>query len=487
MAGCITTEINIDNYWKIYTSIQIQRERIMGKYIHLFQTKEELNQAIDNNFTGPWVSYTEENDKVDYYKSKYEQKCEQYFTIEATEDETLVYFRQSQFAVDEGISPLKVEVSTDDGKTWVAVTAAPTEDDIPGAILAGLDQGEKVLIRGRNEAYGYYSINEAEAIENCNFLADGPCYVYGNIMSLVGGNDFARIRKVEEYAFAYFFSDYDGELDWSWVLSKEGEELLLPATTMKNSCYHDMFSRCTGLTFSPALPAIMLAPDCYSSMFRGCAGLIVAPELPASTAEGHCYYSMFQGCKNLTVAPELPATVLGEYCYSNMFTNCTGLISAPDKLPATTLANFCYQSMFSGCTNLINAPELLATILAIGCYGDMFSGCISLVNAPALPAPTLRDYCYSRMFAGCTSLASAPELPAITLVLACYNNMFLNCANLSYIKAMFTTTPGNSYTNNWVDGVKDTGTFVKFSAATWNVTGANGVPTGWTVETTSVQ
>ena len=49
-----------------------------------------------------------------------------------------------------------------------------------------------------------------------------------------------------------------------------------------------------------------------------------------------------------------------------------------------------------------------------------------------------------------------------------------------------TDTPVESsatYTNNWVNGVASTGTFVKNSAATWDVTGTNGIPTGWTVET----
>ena len=38
-------------------------------------------------------------------------------------------------------------------------------------------------------------------------------------------------------------------------------------------------------------------------------------------------------------------------------------------------------------------------------------------------------------------------------------------------------------TYNWVNRVKATGTFVKNSAAAWDVTGNNGVLTGWTVET----
>lgn len=30
-----------------------------------------------------------------------------------------------------------------------------------------------------------------------------------------------------------------------------------------------------------------------------------------------------------------------------------------------------------------------------------------------------------------------------------------------------------------------TGTFIKNASATWDVTGVNGIPTGWTVETAS--
>ena len=304
------------------------------------------------------------------------------FTIEATQDGTTVYFRQSSFAIDDGLNPLKVDVSIDNGKTWIEVTAAPAGDDVPGAILVKLDKGEKVLICGENEAYGYYSSpdNADDICENCNFYADKPCYIYGNIMSLVGGEDFARLHEVKEYAFAYFFSDFNEELDWSWVLSKEGKELLLPATTLANSCYKYMFFGCTGLTIAP-------------------------------------------------------------------------------KLPATTLANKCYCYMFYSCTSLVSAPEL--------------------------PATTLTEGCYDAMFSGCTSLTVAPELPAITLISDCYMNIFSRCTSLSYIKAMFTTTPGVDTTYNWVDGVKATGTFVKNSAATWNVTGVNGVPADWTIETAS--
>ena len=139
--------------------------------------------------------------------------------------------------------------------------------------------------------------------------------------------------------------------------------------------------------------------------------------------------------------------------------------------------------MFSYCSSLTTIPSILpVTTLTEGCYGNMFSYCSSLTTAPELPATTLADYCYNSMFSGCTSLTTAPSvLPATTLTQGCYYNMFKKCSKLNYIKAMFTTTPGTSYTDNWVQNVASSGTFVKNSAATWDVTGDNGIPSGWTV------
>ena len=89
------------------------------------------------------------------------------------------------------------------------------------------------------------------------------------------------------------------------------------------------------------------------------------------------------------------------------------------------------------------------------------------------------------MFYNCTSLTTAPVLPATTLATYCYSGMFQGCTNLSYIKALFTTTPSSTYTGSWVDGVAANGTFVKSSSASWTTRGVNGIPSGWTVETAS--
>ena len=247
------------------------------------------------------------------------------------------------------------------------------------------------------------------------------------------------------------------------------------------ACYN-MFKNCTGLTNAPRLPATTLANYCYSDMFSGCTSLTNAPELPATTLASYCYNNMFSGCTGLTNAPELPATTVINSCYRGMFSGCTSLTNAP-RLPATTLVWSCYRGMFSGCTSLTNAPRLPATTLENYCYCDMFKNCTGLTNAPELPATTLANYCYSYMFSGCTGLTTAPELPATTLTDSCYSYMFRGCTSLNYIKAMFLTTPSSSYTENWTNNVSSTGTFVKNASASWDVTGVNGIPKNWTVET----
>lgn len=254
----------------------------------------------------------------------------------------------------------------------------------------------------------------------------------------------------------------------------------LPATTLVECCYYRMFKGCTLLSAAPALPATSLAECCYYGMFEGCTSLSTTPELSATSLAEACYSEMFSGCTSLKTASELPASTLSEYCCSNMFRGCTSLSSAPE-LHATNLAQACYLGMFSGCTSLKTAPNLPATTLAEDCYSRMFYGCTSLSTPPELPAVGVEVYCYELMFSGCTSLTKAPELPAASLAEFCYEGMFNGCTKLNYVKALFTTTPSDDYTENWLHGVSSTGTFVKSKDATWNVSGTNGIPSGWTV------
>jgi len=180
----------------------------------------------------------------------------------------------------------------------------------------------------------------------------------------------------------------------------------------------------------------------------------------------------------------LPATTLKNNCYDSLFTDCTLMTKCPKVLPATTLIYYCYSGMFAR-TSIVTPPKIKATKLAESCCRTMFIGCASLTTAPELPVTTLATECYRGTFNDCTALTTAPELPATTLVSGCYTNMFKGCTSLNYIKAMFTTTPSNTYTQDWVNGIAASGTFVKNISATWDVTGINGIPSGWVVQTAS--
>ena len=227
----------------------------------------------------------------------------------------------------------------------------------------------------------------------------------------------------------------------------------------------------------------------FRGLFSGCTKVASAENLslPATTLAVRCYSQMFYKCTSLTTAPELPATTLAQECYAEMFVDCTSLTKAPE-LKATTLAQECYGWMFQGCTSLTTAPELLATTLANGCYGYMFSGCTALTTPPSvLPATIASRYCYYNMFVNCRNITKSPDVMLTSSADRACTYMFYGCSKLSYIKAMFLSEPSESsaygrWTQGWVGGVASEGIFVKNSAATWNVRGASGIPTNWTVQ-----
>ena len=230
---------------------------------------------------------------------------------------------------------------------------------------------------------------------------------------------------------------------------------------------------------------ILSSENAFNKLFLNNTNLTLAEnlKLPAKEITGrYAYHEMFRGCTNLVKGPELPATKLSDYCYIGIFFGCQSLLVAPE-LPAMELAESCYKSGFTECYSIQKAPELPATTLAASCYSHMFQNCTGLTETmEILPAMTLKQRCYEYMFNGCTNITTAPVLPATRLAQNCYIYMFSSSSKLAYIKAMFTTTPGTSYTKGWVTSVASTGTFVKNSSATWTTTGNDGVPSGWTVQ-----
>lgn len=146
-----------------------------------------------------------------------------------------------------------------------------------------------------------------------------------------------------------------------------------------------------------------------------------------------------------------------------------------------------FSKLFYNSGWLVSAEKLTFPHNCFGlrAYSEMFSGCVHLTTAPSSIQTPPSNYMMYRMFYGCTSLESAPELPYGILGNNAYEEMFKGCTSLNYVKAMLTTTPSSYFTYEWLSGVSASGTFVKNSNASWNVSGTSGVPSGWTVQTES--
>ena len=205
---------------------------------------------------------------------------------------------------------------------------------------------------------------------NFTITASKDVYVYGNPLSLVSQADYPTMTDLsgcpDGVLKELFCNGWDGN---PHIKHHPTRDIVLPATTLSNSCYYKMVQG-TGLTRAPLLPAMTLTNSCYNYMFWGCKDLVEAPALPATTLADECYYAMFYGCSALTEAPALPATTLTYGCYGNMFRDCTSLTSAP-VLPASTLVQDSYYWMFYGCKNLKYLKCLATDISAISCTDNM--------------------------------------------------------------------------------------------------------------------
>ena len=197
-----------------------------------------------------------------------------YMTIEAMEDNVEI------------IMPREVEYGID-GEGW---------KKYKGSIIINLGQTASfkcILPPMLNIRFGHIVIN-------------GKCKLCGNCLSLIFGDDIQYDLTGYTNCFIELFLNNKG------VLSVEPH--FLPATTLEDLCYYDMFSGCTSLTTAPELPATTLAFACYEYMFYKCTSLTTAPALPATKLETNCYDGMFNGCTKLNYIKMLATDISAKYC-----------------------------------------------------------------------------------------------------------------------------------------------------------------------------
>ena len=226
-----------------------------------------------------------------------------YFTIVSLEDNNDIGWQVARIAEEQYDWFKKIIVSTDNGTTWNTYESSTNNT---GTKLATLNKGDKLLIKGNNTFYGY-SGSDQVMLGN-RFVSSGYFKVEGNIMSLIYLDDFiGQSTLPADNAFTALF--------YNCSKLMFADNLILPATTLTQYCYRDMFRGCTSLAYAPKiLPATTLVNECYKRMFYECSTLTKAPELPASTLLSSCYYAMFKDCSSLNYIKCLATDVSDWLC-----------------------------------------------------------------------------------------------------------------------------------------------------------------------------
>ena len=298
----------------------------MANYITSFSSITAYNEATDLDY--PNMSLIESDSSMIYQMTSpvpppHDYSLDYFTVVSEADDNTISIVNGS------GAPNITVSASTDDGSTWSTYSSGN---------IATLNRGDKLLLKGVNNAFGA-SVSTAST----NTISSTSAFhVEGNIMSLLYGDSFTDQTSLADRDYA-FYKLFKGTSNLT-----NAENLVLPATTLSNACYKNMFNGCIRLTTAPALPATTLSLECYNNMFMGCSDLTTTQTvLPATTLMERCYGGMFFGCSKLTTAPALPAKTLTKYCYDNMFNGCSSLNYI--KCLATNIsASKCLQDWVNG-------------------------------------------------------------------------------------------------------------------------------------------
>lgn len=127
--------------------------------------------------------------------------------------------------------------------SWTEYTINNTDKSV-----VNLSNGEYIQFRAGAGGNKSFSNSISTYYYYINVIGEGTVNLSGNIMSLLDRS--LRKASVPNYAFCRFCYNSNKIVDAS--------NLKLPATTLAESCYDQMFSDCTSLTKAPDLPATNL-------------------------------------------------------------------------------------------------------------------------------------------------------------------------------------------------------------------------------------
>lgn len=334
--------------------IEIKATTLLGEnyskdWVYNIASEGQFTQptSISNEFginaipTG-WIT------KIDY--------SSMYFTIESLEDSNTISTTKAKSC---SINPV-IYYSIDNGETWSQVTASSSTTNI-----GTINTGDKLLIKSIND-------NFSTAWDTYNrFNANKSFKVYGNVMSLINGDNF-----INNSEFSTSSTHNLAGLFYGTTTLVDASDLILPATTLYESSYNGMFRGCTNLVSGPKLlPALDVPKDGYSSMFENCVKLVEGPDILATTVSGTTALNrMFCMSRNskvtaaMTKSPILRITNPSEYSntYQQLFCG-NGNITEVTILAEGTNLSFANWLAYNGGSGVIK--KLSTTTLVSGGNG----------------------------------------------------------------------------------------------------------------------
>ena len=199
-------------------------------------------------------------------------------------------------------------IATDNGKITISFKGGVTlSSDIHYTVNGGEEQTISKSTEGSYEINLYkgnmvqfYSTNSALSSGGASArgftraVADDAKYIniqttmntviFGNVMSLVKGKDnLASVDAIE--ANKAFYGLFAGA---NQLVNDQHRNIALPATTLKDGCYQDMFYGCKGIERAPELPALTLVKECYKEMFYDCSKLNYVKSLATDISATDC-------------------------------------------------------------------------------------------------------------------------------------------------------------------------------------------------------
>ena len=248
----------------------------------------------------PNVSHCVEENEVHY--NQYHDYSKDYLTLESLENDNTFVWESRDGSYSYTGNP--ISYSLDNGKTW---------NSLSDGVIATVNSGDKILLKAINSSYSYTGYSGL--MLTCGIYSSYSFNAYGNILSMIFGDDFTNTNnKLNGLIFTFKESE---------IIS--AENLIMPSEFDTSGSLYRVFYRCESLVTAPSiLPATTLPDYCYQNMFGGCTSLVTAPELPATTLANGCYTEMFHGCTSLTTEAQVPndvTPIAGTYC-AYMYCNC---------------------------------------------------------------------------------------------------------------------------------------------------------------------